>query len=63
MFPGIDGFHWTVAHVVFLSLFFAVVMTIVRDGRLGGVAHNSRLPHPSGDRAMLEVGICGVARI
>ena len=28
MFPGIDGFHWTVAHVVFLSLFFAVVMTI-----------------------------------
>jgi len=29
MFPGIDGFHWTVAHVVFLSLFFAVVLTII----------------------------------
>ncbi len=29
MFPGIDGFHWTVTHVVFLALFFAVVMTIV----------------------------------
>ena len=25
MFPGIDGFHWTVGHVIFLSLFFAVV--------------------------------------
>ena len=29
MFPGIDGFHWTAAHVVFLSLFFAVVVTIL----------------------------------
>jgi glycine cleavage system H lipoate-binding protein len=29
MFPGIDGFHWTAGHVVFLSLFFAVVVTIV----------------------------------
>jgi hypothetical protein len=28
MFPGIDGFHWTIGHVVFLSLFFAVVSTI-----------------------------------
>lgn len=28
MFPGIDGFHWTIAHVVFLSMFFAVVVTI-----------------------------------
>lgn len=28
MFPGIDGFHWTVGHIVFLSLFFAVVVTI-----------------------------------
>lgn len=28
MFPGIDGFHWTVGHVVFLSIFFAVVVTI-----------------------------------
>jgi glycine cleavage system H lipoate-binding protein len=29
MFPGIDGFHWTVGHIVFLALFFAVVLTIV----------------------------------
>jgi hypothetical protein len=29
MFPGIDGFYWTVGHVVFLSLFFAVVVTIM----------------------------------
>ena len=28
MFPGIDGFHWTVNHIVFLALFFAVVLTI-----------------------------------
>ena len=28
MFPGIDGFHWTVGHIVFLSVFFAVVLTI-----------------------------------
>ncbi len=28
MFPGIDGFHWTVGHVLFLSLFFAVALTI-----------------------------------
>ena len=29
MFPGIDGFHWTLGHVLFLSLFFAVVLTIL----------------------------------
>lgn len=29
MFPGIDGFHWTVGHVLFLSLFFAVALVIV----------------------------------
>ena len=29
MFPGIDGFHWTVGHVVFISLFFAVALTIL----------------------------------
>ncbi len=28
MFPGIDGFHWTFGHILFLSLFFVVVMTI-----------------------------------
>lgn len=29
MFPGIDGFHWTLGHVLFLSLFFAVGFTIL----------------------------------
>jgi Glycine cleavage H-protein len=29
MFPGIDGFHWTLGHVLFLSLFFAVALTIL----------------------------------
>ena len=29
MFPGIDGFRWTVDHIVFLSLFFAVALTIL----------------------------------
>jgi glycine cleavage system H lipoate-binding protein len=29
MFPGVDGFHWTVGHVVFLCLFFAVALTIL----------------------------------
>ena len=28
MFPGVDGFHWTVGHVVFISLFIAVALTI-----------------------------------
>jgi len=28
MFPGIDGFHWTVGHISFLLLFFAVALTI-----------------------------------
>lgn len=29
MFPGIDGFHWTAAHIIFLGLFFAVALTIL----------------------------------
>jgi hypothetical protein len=29
MFPGIDGFHWSFGHVLFLSLIFAVVLTIL----------------------------------
>ncbi|MFI5096975.1 MAG: glycine cleavage system protein H [Candidatus Acidiferrales bacterium] len=29
MFPWIDGFHWSVLHIVFLTLFFAVVLTIL----------------------------------
>jgi len=28
MFPGIDGFHWTFGHILFLCLFFAVAATI-----------------------------------
>lgn len=29
MFPGIDGFHWTISHILFLSLFFVVLLTIL----------------------------------
>jgi glycine cleavage system H lipoate-binding protein len=29
MFPWTDGFRWTLNHIIFLSLFFAVVTTIV----------------------------------
>jgi hypothetical protein len=29
MFPWIDGFHWTPNHIIFLSLFFAVVLTLL----------------------------------
>jgi glycine cleavage system H protein len=28
MFPGVDGFHWSFGHVLFLGLFFAVALTI-----------------------------------
>lgn len=29
MFPGVDGFHWTFGHILFLGLFFAVALTIL----------------------------------
>ncbi|MGO9403564.1 MAG: hypothetical protein ACLPVW_08850 [Terriglobales bacterium] len=29
MFPGVDGFRWTLGHILFLSLFFAVALTIL----------------------------------
>jgi glycine cleavage system H protein len=29
MFPWVDGFHWSPGHIIFLSLFFVVVLTIV----------------------------------
>lgn len=29
MFPGVDGFRWTVGHILFLTIFFAVVATIM----------------------------------
>jgi glycine cleavage system H protein len=29
MFPWIDGFQWSAGHIIFLSLFFAVVLTIL----------------------------------
>jgi glycine cleavage system H lipoate-binding protein len=28
MFPGVDGFHWTFGHILFLALFFSVVIAI-----------------------------------
>src|ERR1700757_4500868 len=29
MFPGVDGFHWSFGHIVFLSLFFVVLLTLL----------------------------------
>jgi len=29
MFPWVDGFHWSPGHIIFLSVFFAVVLTIL----------------------------------
>jgi len=29
MFPGFDGFHWTLGHILFLTIFFAVLLTLV----------------------------------
>ena len=29
MFPWVDGFRWSVGHIVFLSVFFGVVLTIL----------------------------------
>jgi glycine cleavage system H lipoate-binding protein len=29
MFPWVDGFHWSPGHIIFLSVFFAVLLTIV----------------------------------
>jgi glycine cleavage system H lipoate-binding protein len=28
VFPGVDGFHWSFGHVLFLGLFFAIALTI-----------------------------------
>ncbi len=28
MFPGFDGFHWTFGHILFLSIFFSVLLTL-----------------------------------
>jgi hypothetical protein len=44
MFPGVDGFHWGVGHVVFLAAFFAVMLTILATvaAAIGGSAHEFR---------------------
>lgn len=28
MFPGVNGFHWTFGHILFVSVFFAVLLTV-----------------------------------
>jgi len=35
MFPWVDGFHWTPVHIIFLTLFFAAVTTILSTLALG----------------------------
>ena len=63
MFPGIDGFHWTVGHVVFLAFFFDHRLDDHCDGRFRGMAHCPRLSHQSSNRSVLEVELFGVAGI
>jgi glycine cleavage system H lipoate-binding protein len=52
MFPGVDGFHWTAGHLIFLGTFFGVLGTIAatvvtasvragRDGRARKIAQLS----------------------
>jgi hypothetical protein len=47
MFPGIDGFHWTAGHIIFLSLFFAVALTILATvvSAIRRTAHEFRSHH------------------
>ena len=61
MFPWVDGFHWTPDHIIFLSLFVAVVLTIVVHIRCGGLAHGLRFPHPPRRRDVLAVELRGTA--
>jgi hypothetical protein len=44
VFPGVDGFHWSFGHLVFLCLFFAVVLAIAMTvtQTLLRVAHDFR---------------------
>ncbi len=34
MFPGIEGFHWTIGHVTFLGIFYVVVLMIAATAAL-----------------------------
>lgn len=51
MFPGVDGFHWTAGHLIFLGVFFSVVIIIagtvvmasIRAGRDGGAQNIEHL--------------------
>ena len=47
MFPGIDGFHWTVGHVVFLIVVLCRRGDDLCDGGFSGVAHGTRFSHAS----------------
>lgn len=37
MFPGVDGFHWAAGHVIFLSAFFTVLLTVIATVSLAGL--------------------------
>jgi hypothetical protein len=54
MFPGIDGFHWTVGHVIFLSLFFAPGATFAptRQSSCAGSRTLRNYRNPIGAAAM-----------
>ena len=36
MFPGIDGFHWTAGHLIFLGLFYSVALVILATLSVAG---------------------------
>jgi len=61
MFPGIDGFHWTAGHIIFLGLFFAVVVTLLMT-IASALWRTSRDFRNHANRFLLEVGLRGVAR-
>ena len=46
MFPGIDGFHWTVGSRRLSVFIFCGGPDDCCDGRLGGVAHDSTTSAP-----------------
>ena len=46
MFPGVDGFHWSFGHVLFLGLFFAIALTIAGTVVRSRLEQRPRLPQP-----------------
>jgi len=43
MLPGINGFHWQLGHLVFISIFFTIIIVILGTSALGFLRSASRL--------------------